>query len=326
MRKKVIIVLCSLCAVLGFFTLWSAEGAFRSDWQLPAAVPADEESYRLVLITQELETPFWEKVGAGAAAQAEQQGVILDVWGSYGNNREDFLKQIEIALHSKVDGVIVQGLDTEEFKVLTKEKAAFYGIPVITVANDVPVEESLRKTFVGSDHYAAGKMLAHQLVKEMGGSGQVVVLGDVEQQYSQQQRLQGVAESLAQHAEISTVYAESGKSDEEIVAATQNILNQHPTVEAFIALNANHVGPMMKEISRRAQLEPYYLYSFDDGSETASLLDQGKLDAMIQQSPEQMGEQSVELMMQWLRNEVVPLESNGYTTDIRIVKGAVAQP
>lgn len=326
MRKKVIIILCFVCAILGFFTLWSAESAFQSDWQLPAAVPAAEESYRLVLITQELETPFWDKVGEGATAQANQEQAMLDVWGSYGNNREDFLKQIEIALHSKVDGVIVQGLDTEEFKELTKEKAAFYGIPIITVANDVPVEESLRKTYVGSDHYAAGKMLAEQLVKEMGGTGQVAVLGDIEQQYSQRQRLKGVTEGLAQHAGISTVYAESGKSDEEIVAVTQNTLNHNPNLEAFIALNANHVGPMMKEISRRAQLEPYYFYSFDDGSETASLLGEGKLDAMVQQSPEQMGEQSVELMMQWLRDEVVPLDASGYTTDIRIVKGAEAQP
>lgn len=326
MRKKVIVVLCSLCVVLGFFTLWSAEGAFRSDWQLPAAIPADEESYRLVLITQELETPFWNKVGTGAMTQAAHEQVSLAVWGSYGNNREDFLKQIEIALHSKVDGVIVQGLDTEEFKQLTREKAAFYGIPVITVANDVPVEESLRKTFVGSDHYQAGKMLAEQLIRDMPAGGQTVLMGDIEQEYSQQQRLQGVTESLAKHDEISTVYVESGKSDEDIITATQHALNQNPGVQAFIALNANHVGPMMKEISRRAELEPYHLYSFDDGAETASLLEQGKLDAMIQQSPELMGEKSVELMMQWLRNEVVPLDSDGYITDIRIVKGAVAQP
>lgn len=326
MRKKVIVVLCSLCVVLGFFTLWSAEGAFRSDWQLPAAIPADEESYRLVLITQELETPFWNKVGTGAMTQAAHEQVNLAVWGSYGNNREDFLKQIEIALHSKVDGVIVQGLDTEEFKQLTREKAAFYGIPVITVANDVPVEESLRKTFVGSDHYQAGKMLAEQLIRDMPAGGQTVLMGDIEQEYSQQQRLQGVTESLAKHDEISTVYVESGKSDEDIITATQHALNQNPGVQAFIALNANHVGPMMKEISRRADLEPYHLYSFDDGAETASLLEQGKLDAMIQQSPELMGEKSVELMMQWLRNEVVPLDSDGYITDIRIVKGAVAQP
>jgi len=325
-RKKVIVVLCSLCVVLGFFTLWSAEGAFRSDWQLPAAIPADEESYRLVLITQELETPFWNKVGTGAMTQAAHEQVNLAVWGSYGNNREDFLKQIEIALHSKVDGVIVQGLDTEEFKQLTREKAAFYGIPVITVANDVPVEESLRKTFVGSDHYQAGKMLAEQLIRDMPAGGQTVLMGDIEQEYSQQQRLQGVTESLAKHDEISTVYVESGKSDEDIITATQHALNQNPGVQAFIALNANHVGPMMKEISRRAELEPYHLYSFDDGAETASLLEQGKLDAMIQQSPELMGEKSVELMMQWLRNEVVPLDSDGYITDIRIVKGAVAQP
>ena len=81
----------------------------------------------------------------------------MEVWGSYGKNQEDFLKKVEIAIHSKVDGIIVQGLDTEKFKNLTKVKAAFYGIPIITVANDVPMAESLRRTYVGSDQYLAGR-------------------------------------------------------------------------------------------------------------------------------------------------------------------------
>ena len=85
-----------------------------------------------MLITQELDTPFWNKVGQGALKQAKEENVQLEVWGSYGNNRDDFLKKMEIAIHSKVNGIIVQGLDNEEFKELTKVKAAFYGIPVIT--------------------------------------------------------------------------------------------------------------------------------------------------------------------------------------------------
>ena len=133
-----------------------------------------EDSIRIVLITQELDTPFWNKVGQGAKQQAKLENVELEVWGSYGNNEEDFLKKMEIAIHSKVDGIIVQGLDTDEFKELTKIKAAFYGIPVITVANDVPVEESLRKTYVGSDQFGAGKMVAYELIKEMGTSGEVI--------------------------------------------------------------------------------------------------------------------------------------------------------
>ncbi|KAF0822408.1 substrate-binding domain-containing protein [Cytobacillus firmus] len=74
-----------------------------------------------------------------------------------------------------MDGIIVQGLDTPEFKDLVKVKAAFYGIPIITVANDVPKAESLRKTYVGSDQYLAGQLIAEQLIDDMGHEGKVIL-------------------------------------------------------------------------------------------------------------------------------------------------------
>lgn len=321
MRKKVIFVLCSLCAVLGFFTILSVNKVLNSEWELPSAVSSEQERKRIVLITQELDTPFWKLVGEGAASQAEREDVGFEIWGSYGKNQEDFLKQVEIALHSKVDGVIVQGNDTDEFQQLARIKAASYGIPIITVANDVPVEKSLRKTYVGSDHYAAGELLMEQLLDDMGDSGEIILLGDGNLEYSEQLRLNGMEDQLEQYPGIQSIYIESGSSDEEAADAAQNALNQHPNVDAFILLDIRQAHVVMEEISSRTELEPFYLYSFDDGSDASALLTEGKLDAIIEQSPEEMGEKSVEMMMKWLRNEVVPLDSKGYVTDIRIVEG-----
>ncbi|KYG58546.1 sugar ABC transporter substrate-binding protein [Planococcus maritimus] len=321
MRKKVIFVLCSLCAVLGFFTILSVNKVLNSEWELPSAVSSEQERKRIVLITQELDTPFWKLVGEGAASQAEREDVGFEIWGSYGKNQEDFLKQVEIALHSKVDGVIVQGNDTDEFQQLARIKAASYGIPIITVANDVPVEKSLRKTYVGSDHYAAGELLMEQLLDDMGDSGEIVLLGDGNLEYSERLRLNGMEESLKQYPEIRSIYIESGSSDEEAAAAAQSALNQHPNVDAFILLDIRQARVVMQEISSRTELEPFFLYSFDDGSDASELLTEGKLDAIIEQSPKEMGAKSVEMMMKWLRNEVVPLDSAGYVTDIRIVEG-----
>jgi ribose transport system substrate-binding protein len=298
----------------------SAEKAFHSNFQLPQTSAPNEEKYRLVLITQELETPFWDKVSDGAIKQAQKEGVSLEVWGSYGNNQEDFLKKIEIAIHSKVDGIIVQGLDTEEFKSLTKVKAASYGIPIITVANDVPMAESVRKTYVGSDQNLAGKMIAKQLLSDMGTKGNVIILGDSKQEYYQEQRLQGIRDILKVYPNVQTVYTETSDTKEQVIATTQDLLNQLPKVDAFIAVNATNAGAMIQEIGRRSQVEPYYIYSFDDGPESLSLLMQGKLDGMIEQSPKEMGELSVNLIMKWLRDETVPLDMDGYLTDIRIVK------
>ncbi|MGN7177166.1 sugar ABC transporter substrate-binding protein [Paenibacillus sp. FSL R5-0490] len=320
MRKTGILIFCLTCIVLGYFTFTLYKKAFTSERDLPAASDGKEVKYRLVLITQELETPFWDKAGIAAQEQARKDGASLEVWGSYGKNQEEFLKKLEIAIQSKVDGIIVQGLDTQEFKDLAKIKAAFYGIPIITVANDVPKSESLRKTYVGSDQYLAGQLIAEQLLDDMGHEGKVILMGDKHKEYYQQQRLDGIHEVLKDYPNIQTVYAETTDVREEIIASTQNMLNQNPDTDSFVAIKANIAGAMIHEIGRRSLVEPYYIYSFDDGPDSISLLTQGKLDGIIEQSPEKMGSLSAELILKWLRDEEVPLKSDGYLTDIRILK------
>ncbi|KAA0544065.1 sugar ABC transporter substrate-binding protein [Bacillus sp. BGMRC 2118] len=320
MRRLGILLLAVSFLVICYFTVVSAEKVFNPEWELPQMLSERENQYRLVLITQELETPFWDLVSLGARKQAEKEGISFEVWGSYGKNQEEFLKKIDIAIHSKVDGIIVQGSDTDEFINLTKVKAAFYGIPIITVANDVPIEKSLRRTYVGSDQYLAGKMIAQQLVSDMGEEGKVVLLGDRNQEYYQEQRLNGIREILMKYPKLKMVYAETEDTREQVIVTTRDMLNQSPDASAFIAINANNSGAMIQEISKRSQIEPYFIYSFDDGPESISLLRQGKLDGMIEQSPEKMGKLSVSLTMKWLKGETVPLDMNGYLTEIRILK------
>jgi ribose transport system substrate-binding protein len=320
LRKISIILLSFLTIVLSYFAFSSAVKVFRFDWEIPETLVSKEAPYRLVLITQELDTPFWDKVGVGAQKQAKDEGASLEVWGSYGKNQEDFLKKVEIAIHSKVDGIIVQGLDSEEFKNLTKVKAAFYGIPIITVANDVPMTESLRRTYVGSDQYLAGRMIASQVVSVMGESGKIILMSDSHHEYYQQQRLNGIQDVFKDYPDIKTINAETTQAREQVIATTRDMLNQMPDADGFIAVNANIAGSMIQEISRRTQVEPFHIYTFDDAPDSLSLLMRGRLDGVIEQSPEGMGKVSVNLIMKWLRNETVPLNKNGYLTDIRMLK------
>lgn len=325
MRKTSIFLLSLTFIFLCYFTFISAKKVFRSDWQLAHETNQNVDQHRLVLITQDMETSFWDQVESGARKQALKEGASLEVWGSYGNNREDFLEKIEIALYSKVDGIIVQGLDNEEFKDLTKIKASFYGIPIITVANDVPMSESFRRTFVGSDQYQAGRMLANELTKEMGTSGTVVLMYDSEHEYYQSQRLSGIQDVLNVYPNIKTVLAQTSETREQVLATTQNIMNRNPDVDAFIAVNANFAAGIVLEIGKRSQVEPYFIYSFDEGPETLTLLKESKLDGIVKQSPEMMGEISVQLIMEWLNGDTVPLDIDGYFTDIQFLKAVDVQ-
>lgn len=320
LRKLAIVVFSLVCITLFYFTIQSISKVFKTDWELPQSTEQVDTKKRLVLITQELETPFWDKVAKGAMEEAKKEAASLEVWGSYGNNAEEFLKKIEIAIYSQMDGIILQGLDTAEFKTLTKIKAASYGIPIITVANDVPMGDSLRKSYVGSDQYLAGKMIGEQLIADMGTEGEVAIMIDIKHQYFQEQRLEGITDVLQRYPNIQTHYIETHDAREQVIATTKDVLNRNPNTDAFIVINVDILAAMINEIERRSQIEPYFIYSFDDDYESITLLNQGKIDGIIEQSPEEMGMMSVKLILDWLNNKKVPLDLEGYQTDIQIIK------
>ncbi|WP_017473255.1 sugar ABC transporter substrate-binding protein [Amphibacillus jilinensis] len=320
MRKIVTALIIGVCLLLAYFTVTSVEKVVRSDWQEPLPLDQTDQSYRLALITQDIDTPFWDEVIEGASLQARQDGVMLERLGNYSHNEDDFLRNLELAIHAKVDGIIVQGLDTDEFKELTKIKAAFYSIPIITIANDVPMEESLRRTYVGSPQYQAGQLLARQLVEDMGVSGEVVLFYDQSEPYFQEQRKAGIEEVLEQYPGISVIPAMTTEHMDDVLATTQALLNHYPNVDSFIAVNANIVAGMVQEIGRRRQVDSLYIYTFDDHADVAKLLEKNKVDAVIRQEPEEMGRLSVQLIVEWLNGETVPLDFDGYFTNIDILK------
>jgi ribose transport system substrate-binding protein len=291
----------------------------------PKGSDLSNSGYRLVVITKELDTPFWDKVEVGALTAASRNNASIEVWGSYGLNERDLLKNMEIAIASRVDGIIVQGLDTDEFKQLAMYKATENGIPIITIANDVPMQESLRKTYVGSNHYEAGQMVARQLLSDMGFTGKVVLMAADRQEEFQRARLNGILEVLKNYPDIHTEIIALGNTREQVVKVTNEVMNSIPDVDAFITTTAINASAIIQEIEKRTLVEKYYIYSFDDSPETQILVQQGKIDALIAQSPEVMGEQSVELMVQWLKGEDLPLNPDGYYTDIRVLKAEVTE-
>lgn len=311
-----VIVIVTLC----YLIMASASIVYNDEYLIPKPYKDSNDKYRLVLITKDVDTAFWKKVGDGAVRQASEEGASLEIWGSYSNNTEEFLEKLELAIHAKVDGIIIQGLDTEEFKELTRVKASFDGIPIITIANDVPMKESLRRTYVGSNQYQAGQLIARELIHGMGTSGKVVLLYDSEQEYYQSERLAGINEILKNYPNIQVSQAATSQSRDQVVNTVRDQLNKAPDLKAFISVNSNMIGPMVDEIEMRYQVEPYYLYTFDDGAESLPLLEEGKIDGVVEQDPEKMGEISIQQLVKWLDGGNEPLDINGYFTGIRILK------
>lgn len=113
-------------------------------------------------ITDSLEDNFWSEVYDGAIQFGKNQNVCLEWMGK--NLVTDYSKAelLEIAIASKVDGIILEGDGSKKTRNLVNE-AVNAGIPVVTVLTDC--YESNRQSFVGIGSYNMGREYGRQIVR-----------------------------------------------------------------------------------------------------------------------------------------------------------------
>ncbi|SDZ42943.1 ribose transport system substrate-binding protein [Evansella caseinilytica] len=117
-----------------------------------ATIKEEVPSYHFALIGEEMDHDYWRLVGEGAKDMEEKYNVFVEYEGPRRSNPKEQLKLLDMAIKSKVDGIIVQALNDEFLQVINQ--AVDQGIPVITIDTDAP--ESKRSTYIGTDNYEAG--------------------------------------------------------------------------------------------------------------------------------------------------------------------------
>ena len=93
---------------------------------------------------------------------AKENGCYVEMTGQNLTTTYSKADRIDIAISSKVDGIILEGDNSEETKELIK-KATDAGIPVVTVLSDC--EGSDRKSFVGLNQYSLGTEYGNTLTE-----------------------------------------------------------------------------------------------------------------------------------------------------------------
>jgi ribose transport system substrate-binding protein len=112
-------------------------------------------------ITDDRSDAFWEAVYESAKKEAEENNIYLEQFGK--NLAVNYTKDqlLEIAINSKVDGVIIEGEDSKALSDLIND-AVDKNIPVITVLSDCSNSE--RQSFVGVNNYNMGQVYGEQVL------------------------------------------------------------------------------------------------------------------------------------------------------------------
>ncbi|WP_071395005.1 sugar-binding protein [Bacillus tuaregi] len=271
-------------------------------------------TYHLALIGEEMNHEYWRLVGEGAKKTESEYDVIVEFESPKRSNPEEQLKLFDMAIKSKVDGIIVQALNDKFIPFINK--AVDEGIPVITI--DTDIKGSLRHAYIGTDNYKAGQLAGEALVKDTGGKATVGIITGSLSNTHHQQRVEGFIDVVKQYEGIKIVaIEESNITRVDTEEKAYEMLIEHENITAFYGTSSyNGIGIVAAAKSLKRQ-DDLYVITFDNIDENLQLLETGEINAIVEQLPYEMGQKSVEVMMDILDNRGV---QDVYHTDLSIIR------
>jgi len=119
---------------------------------------------------------FNEQIFEYAKIKGDEMGICIDMLSKRMDHDHTIDELFEMAMESKVDGIIVEAKDGQKMKSII-DKACSNGIDVVTLLSDSP--DSMRRSSIQVGAYNLGKTYGHQIVsKEFNGNEKIIVVTD----------------------------------------------------------------------------------------------------------------------------------------------------
>lgn len=252
----------------------------------------DSDEY-YVLISANLQVPYWKAAGAGFSNAASPMKVRYDFDGPQTFDPKAERDALDRAVQKKATGILLDVTDAALLKD-SIDKAVAAGIPVITVDSDAPA--SKRLFFIGTNNYQAGLTGGKRLAQELNGKGNVVVF-TMPDQPNLQERLGGYKAALASTPDIKIARVVDIQGDPRIAfdTTTQIIGKERDKVDAFVCLEAQS-GKEVAGVLNSYHVTGKVVMAMDTDQETLDWIQKGGIAATIAQKPYTMAFVGVQML------------------------------
>nr|WP_249310497.1 sugar-binding protein [Bacillus sp. FJAT-49736] len=252
--------------------------------------------YHFVLVPEEMDNDYWRLVEKGAKAAAKKHHVLLEYKGPKQSNIDEHLKELKIAGASRVDGILTQGYNDQQFSPVINNLEN-KGIPVITVDTDAP--SSNRRAYIGSDNYYSGFIAGKALVADTKGKINVAIITGSFQASHQQLRVKGFKDAIRKEKRVKIIAIEESKITRIRAAEKANkIITEHPETNAFFGTSALDGIGIAQTVEHLNRQDSMYIIAFDTIEDTINDIEKGVIDATVMQKPYEMGYKAVEMMVE----------------------------
>jgi len=244
--------------------------------------PYHQPDERYVLVTANVNLPYWQEALAGLTDVGKNEGVKVDFVGPTTFSPQEELTAFQQTVAQHPSGILVSVTDPKLFKDPI-DHAIMQGIPVICIDSDAP--DSNRVLFIGTDNFRAGQDSGKRMATLLGGQGHVVIITLVGQSNSEE-RVRGVNEALKKYPGVQIVQTIDDKGDSRVAFdAISALVQKKEKIDGIICLEATGGTGAADALHQLDMTGKIKIVAFDKDPQTLDAIDRKWITATVVQKP-----------------------------------------
>ena len=319
--RRVVVILTAMRKILtSMIILLMAVGVLLCGCSSPQSIKNQGKSVETMRIAAIIPSSnyYWDGVQSGLRSGAEDINADVKITCPRTiYSIPQMTEMIKAATAARVDAIVVQGSDDAGY-IDALKSASDKGILIAFV--DTDITGFSHRLYVGTDNYAAGRLMAEKLIEMGDGKTKVAVLMGDEGFPNLDSRFEGFCDGIADDGNISLIAVERTHFDIlETIEKYRSVLQEEPTVNAIICLDGSG-GAAFASAFGPSETPSARILCFDMSPVVREAIKGGIISGTITQSQIEMGEKTIRVLYEYY-SRGQPMSDAVYT-DISFVTAA----
>jgi inositol transport system substrate-binding protein len=240
----------------------------------------------------------------------EAEAKVKSVQADFENANFDVgkqLSQVQGFLAQHVDAIIVNPVDTSATPKIT-QLASQAGIPLVYV-NLKPEDKTLphNVVFVGSDDQVSGTLQGEEMVRQMGGKGNMVIIEGELDNSSTVQRTADIEDVVKKFPDIKIIEKQTANwSRTDAISLVSNWLTTGEKINAIAANNDEMaIGAILALKQAGQNPKSYVIGGIDATADALAEIANGDLAVTVDQGANKIGASSIDIALKLISGESV---------------------
>lgn len=252
--------------------------------------------YHCMMITRVTDEAYWEHVFSGVKAVAASENVALECYNPRFRNIKELERYLEMAILSRIDGILLSVPNEPGFLSLIKE-AAEKGIPVVALVNEF--ENKDYHSFIGINAYELGTKTGKALLEATSHLSSprievAVLVASSFSDYSYTQYLSGLKSAIESNPRLDLKLIMKSKGGS--IGAeeqTQMILKNYPQIQAIVCSDVSDTLGVAKVVVDYNRVSQVTIIGSGLNSEIVRYIKLNIISAVLTSDPYELGTQGL---------------------------------